>query len=303
MKQFGRNRVLAYDKFPVLPEAIGGDMRGELSGKYIVAAALMAFCVPCRASLLLVNIFKNTSYSQTSGNAPTSPLGYFFNAGGISNPGDFDTAVLTYPGPGSPQALTFSDSAHFGFGSPLIPSLSVFNADYPFGTYTVSAKNSVTMATGAGSMNYTQDAYTSAIPALTAASFAGLQGLNPAAGFTINFNSFIPNAAANFGKTFFTIFDSTNATVFSQGFLDPSTTSVSIPANTLQANASYRFELDFDDRIQATSGNVATEQGFDVRTDGNFRTGAVAAIPEPGSFALLLVGLAGLAYVRRSRAH
>jgi hypothetical protein len=157
------------------------------------------------------------------------------------------------------------------------------------------------MATGSASMNYSQDAYTSAVPALSAATFNGLQGLNPVNGFTINFNPFAPNAAANFGKTFFTIFDSTNSAVFSRGFLDPTTTSVFVPANTLQANASYHFELDFSDRIEGSSGNVATEQGFDLRTDGNFRTGATVATPEPASFTLLLAGLAALAYLRRSR--
>jgi len=266
------------------------------------ALALLAFsAIPSRASLLRVDIFKNTVYSQTSGSAPSSPIGYFFNAGGTTNPGDFDSAMVTYPGPGSPQTLTFSDTTNFGFGSPLIGSLATFNLDYPFGTYTVSAKNSVTMATGSASMNYSQDAYTSAVPALTPATFNGLQGLNPINGFTINFNPFAPNAAANFGKTFFTIFDSTNSAVFSRGFLDPTTTSVFVPANTLQANASYHFELDFSDRIEGSSGNVATEQGFDLRTDGNFHTGATIATPEPASFTLLLAGLAALAYMRRSR--
>lgn len=275
----------------------------SLSKQHLAAAiALLAITAgPSRASLIQVDIFNNTAYSQTSGNPPASPIGYFFNAGGTSNAGDFNSAMVTYPGPGSPQALTFSDSANFGFGSPLIASLATFNADYPFGTYTVSARNSATMVTGSASMNYSQDAYTSAIPALTAASFNGLQGLNPAAGFTINFDSFTPNAVANFEKTFFTIFDSTNTAVFSQGFLDPTTTSVSLPANTLHANTSYHFELDFSDRIEGSSGNVATEQGFDVRTDGNFSTGAALAVPEPASFTLLLVGLAGLAYVRRMR--
>ncbi len=275
----------------------------RLSKPHLAAAvALLAITAgPSRASLIQVDIFNNTAYSQTSGNAPASPIGYFFNAGGMSNPGDFDTAMLTYPGPGSPQALTFSNSADFGFGSPLIASLATYNSDYPFGTYTVSARNSVTMATGSASMNYSQDAYTSTIPALTAATFNGLQGLNPASGFTIDFNSFAPNASANFAKTFFTIFDSSNTAVFSQGFLDPTTTDVFLPAGTLNANTSYHFELDFSDRIEGSSGNVATEQGFDVRTDGNFRTGAALAVPEPTSLALLLVGLTALVCVRRIR--
>lgn len=272
-----------------------------LSLKYAALVTLIAAVgVPCQASLMMVDIFKNTLYEQTSGAAPSSPSGYFFNAGGVSGPGDFNSAMLTYPGPGSPQALTFSDSAHFGFGSPLIASLATFNADYPFGTYTVSAKNTVTMATGSASMNYTQDVYTSSIPALAAASFNGLQGMNPGNAFTVDFNSFTPNSAANFAKTFFTIFDSTGAAVFTQGFLDPTTTMVSIPANTLHANNSYRFELDFSDRIEGSNANVATEQGFDVRTDGNFRT--AAAVPEPGTFTLMLAGLVVSCWMRRRRA-
>jgi hypothetical protein len=68
------------------------------------------------------------------------------------------------------------------------------------------------------------------------------------------------------------------------------------------ANHTYGYEVIFDNRLygyDATNG-VFTQQGFDVRTDGSFRTGIVAT-PEPGTFALLALGLGGVALLKKKR--
>ena len=162
------------------------------------------------------------------------------------------------------------------------------NAQFPFGTYTINATNSVTMASESASISYTQDPYTAAVPALAAATFSGLNGLNPSNPFTVGYNSFTPNAAF----AFFSITDvGTGTTVFNASFLSPTTTSILLGANTLAPDTQYSFELDFSDRIQGSDplNGVPTNQLFDVRTDGTFMTGA--AVPEPSGTALACLAL------------
>jgi hypothetical protein len=124
--------------------------------------------------------------------------------------------------------------------------------------------------------------------------------MNPAAPFTVSFNSFTADAKASEGFTFFTIHDPvTNAIVFDAGFLAPSTASVIIPANTLAPNKLYDFELDFSNRLNGfdQANGVFTEQGFDVRTDGSFTTGPI--VPEPTGLALVVTGLIGILLKKR----
>jgi hypothetical protein len=259
-----------------------------------LAVALgLAMGGPAQAGLISVDIFTNTTFLQTSSAAPTTPSSYFFNIGGnFQNPGDFTSASATDPAIGSPQNLPITGTI-FNQSSPSIASLATFQADYPFGTYTITALNSITSASQSGAIGYTVNLFTSAIPALTGATYTGLHGLNPSSLFTVNFNSFTPNAGATLGLTFFTIYDAgTGSVVFTDGFLSPSTTSLVLPANTLQANTLYNFELDFSDRLNGQNMNgIFTTQGFDMRTDGSFMT---AAVPEPGSLTLLLLGLVGV---------
>lgn len=71
---------------------------------------------------------------------------------------------------------------------------------------------------------------------------------------------------------------------------------MTIPANTLLPNTQYGFELDFSDRLNGldAANGVFTQQGFDVRTDGTFTTGA-AQVPEPAT--ILLAGIGALPFV------
>jgi len=273
-------------------EAFGGtSMRIMMNSLRFGLPILVSIAAPLRADLMEVDFFKNISYSQTSGAAPTTPAGYFAGFREFfQNPGDFDTAMVTYPGPGSPQALTMQNPTLFAFGSPFVPTQGDLDSAYPFGTYTFTAINSGTSATQAANINYTADAYTADIPALTAATFAALQGLNPAAPFTFNFNSFTPNPLASVGLTFLTVFGSS----FGGGHAN-TTTSAVLPANTLLPNTKYTYELDFSDRISGFDSGVPTTLGFDVRTDGTFTTGGIAAVPEPASLTLTAFGVAALA--------
>jgi hypothetical protein len=269
--------------------------RFSLGAVWLIGAALGSFLVlsgQANAQLVSVGIFKNLTNEQT-GPVTVAPTGAFFNAGAQFSPaGEYDQASVSYPGPGSPESLPLTTPTTFGNG-PSFPNQAAMDAAYPFGTYNFNVSSTSGPQAQAASVNYTEDAYTSDIPQLTAASFNALLGLNTGlSSLTLSFNSFTPNSLATDAFTFFTIFRS------SQGcaFLSPSSTSCTISPQALTPGTTYTWELDFSDRIE-TSTNFAyfTYTDFDVRTDGTFTT-AASAVPEPSTWALMMVGFAAIGF-------
>jgi hypothetical protein len=266
----------------------------------LVFAATMACSTiqPAHAAgISLLDVFKNVVYRQTSGVAPAVPASFFANVELTSqNAFDFTNVSVTYPGPSSPITLPQVSPTFFGTG-PSFATQAAMNAAFPTGTYTYNATNSGTSFSQTASLNYTGDAFTSAIPALTASSFNALNGLNTGSSLTIGFNSFTPNPAASLGLGFFFI-SNASGTAFTDDSLAPSSTSLLLPANTLAPNTTYTFELDFSDRQNGTDATgVSTLIGSDVRTDGTFTTGP--ATPEPASLLLATSGLFALLAFRK----
>jgi hypothetical protein len=185
---------------------------------------------------------------------------------------------VTYPGPGSPVSLPLINPTTFNFNSPAITSLATVQAAYPFGTYSITTTNTMTIASTTGVVNYTADYFASTVPYLT--NYGALNGLSPAAACTFNFPAFTPNPSVTEGFTFLTIYDATTGLVVTgDEFQPPSTTSFTIPANTLAPSHTYDFELDFSERLNGPLiGNALTAQGFDLRTDGSFTTAPAPSI-------------------------
>jgi hypothetical protein len=268
---------------------------------WLAATCLASVAGTVQADLADVNFYNNISYMQTSAAAPVTPFGYFANIGGdFQTAGDFDSVTASYPGAGSPQTLAIKGT-NFNFGSQYDATQNAQQTDFPYGVYTVTASNSVTNTVQNGTINYSADYFTSAIPALTANSFNGLSGMNPTNGYTVAFNAFTPDPNVSVGLTFFSIFDASNNLVFTSGGLSAAATSVYIPLNTLLVNSAYTFELDFTDRIIGYDAvnNVNTLQGFDVRTDGAFTT--AAAVPLPAAFWLFGSALTGFVVTKKRR--
>lgn len=267
----------------------------------VVVGGITAAAAPnlARADTITGYINSNTSYSQTSNSAPTSPFGYFFAMGAFfSGAGDFTTGSATYPGAASPQALSSVGTTELQYQSGYYPSLGSMQTAYPFGTYSMTVSGPAGTQTSA--MIYSANPFTGDVPYLT--NYSSLAGLNSKSAFTADYNGFTANPATNEAFTFFTVYNATTgAVVLSNDFQSPGSTSTIIPANTLAPGTTYDFELNFDDRITGTDApdSTFTSQDFDVRTDGSFTT--AAAVPEPASMALLGTGLVALASRRRHR--
>jgi hypothetical protein len=236
-------------------------------------------------------LFRNLTHEQTSSSVVTDTGGFFNATLDSQNAGDFGSVVLTDPGPASPESLNQNSPTNFGIG-PSFPDQASMDAAYPMGTYQFDA-------TGGSApdqtvyVDYNQDGYALNTPALDAASFDALQGVKRTHGLlTLNFNAQDANGAATSAFTFFTIFGSNQGC----GFLSPSATSCTIDTHALAKGQTYDWELDFSNRIE-NSGTPLLGSDFDVRTDGTFTTG----VPEPATWAMLLIGLAGLGGAMRGR--
>jgi hypothetical protein len=105
-----------------------------------------------------------------------------------------------------------------------------------------------------------------------------------------------PNATPGANAIFFSITNSSDSTV-SNETLSTTDTSVTIPGGTLLAGQSYSFDLLFDNRIvtQDAALNIPLTQFYDTHTDGSFST-AAGAVPEPLTWAMMLIGFGGLGF-------
>jgi hypothetical protein len=276
----------------------------------VVSAVTPAVAAPVPGDdPLNATIFNNIVYDQTSNAAPTTPTEGFFAIGGSFNTaGSYTSATATYPGPSLPVSLPLVSPANTSFNySPPGESLSQIATDFPTGTYTISASGN---QSATATINYTGNFFTSSIPYLTNLNSTpgnpGLNGLDPSQSITATFNPFTVAPGTTQGFTFLTIFnESTDAVLVSDAFAAPSSTGAFIAANTLTANTVYGFELDYSDRlfdgILNTTDNSFTQQGFDVRTDGTFTTGAIGAVPEPSTWAMMILGFCGVGFMAYRR--
>lgn len=267
--------------------------------------AIMATASPVRAGIVFVDQFRNDDYTQTGDGNSLTYNGAFFGARLTSdNPNEYDSVQLSYSGPDSPVALSVNPSVPnlYEYVSVLFPNRAALDAAFPVGTYTFTAGN--VSGTDTAVYAYTNDAYALTLPYLTGTNYSDLQGFNAGTAFHFQFSPFAPHSATTDAYQFFTIYDTaTGNVVFSEDFLPPSTTSVTMAANTLEAGHSYTYELVFSDRVTVpTTGSFFDGQlGFDVHTSGSFTT--AAAVPEPSTLLMTNIGgsLLGCVWLRRSQ--
>jgi len=271
-------------------------MRFEaMAGAALSIACVLGAAGGASAAVNEIDIGINPTYQQIDGTTVVSTGGFFSARAFLDSASDFDGGTLTYPGAGSPVALTPASGATLAY-SDSASTMAALNAAYPFGIYSFTVTNSATSATQSGSINYTVAADSLSVPTLTAASFNQLQGLHAGSGFTFDFNAFDQNPNANSALLFLDVTDAYGNDVFSQA-LDPTTTSIFMPGGTLAAGKTYNFDLLFDSRIEGKDGDLPTSIFFDTHTFGAFTT----AVPEPSTWALMILGFASLGAILRRR--
>ena len=270
------------------------------SGTALLAAALLASTTAAHAAINNYALFRVGSFTQNSTAAPTTADGYFFSDRAfVDSADDFDGASLTDPRPRSPTALTLvSDpvSPFLNFGSPFDPTQAALDADFPAGTYSTTATNSITNATQTVSVGVTNlNVFSHTIPARTPAGYTAIPNINPTADTNIAVNTFRPDDAANESDIFFTLFDTAGNSVFDAGFLTSDTTGITLPAGTLLPNTPYTYTLIFSDRINSIDPDgIFDDLGYDLSTSGAFTTA-----PEPATLGLL--SIAGLSLLLKRR--
>jgi hypothetical protein len=261
---------------------------------FYLTIPLLALCwlgsVPTAeaSAISFVDIFGNAAFEQTGNGNTLSLNGAFFSADLNSTVANaYTSASVSYPGPGSPRNLAQTSPTDYHFQTPFFSSLSAMETAYPFGTYTFHGVDGG--GTDTATLDYTADDYPQSNPYLTGTDYTSLQGMNAGQNFTLHFSPFVAGSNATDSFIFFTIFDETKGmTVFNDGFLPSTTTSVLLPAGTLTPGDLFDYELDYSNRDIASGlggAEFAPQLGFDVRSDGVFTT---AATPEPRSYAAVL---------------
>ena len=275
-----------------------GLIKGMLmrSAVLFVGASLIAVIVatPARAAIEQAISSHNIAYSQTSGGV--SFAGAFFGAGILKSAGDA-TTVGSVSYPGGTQALTPTSATDLAFQTGFLPSQAALDTVFPTGQYIY------TLGAGPGAQTFStmipSTIYPAAAPEL--ANFVALAMLDPHQAFTVSLTSgFAPQGTESF--TFFSIFDNTaNQFAYSAGFLDPTTTSFQLGADTLIAGHSYRAEAIYDNRFSVfgANGDPASFHLFDSRTFADFTL--AAAVPEPSTWAMMILGAGGIGCSLRRR--
>lgn len=175
-------------------------------------------------------------------------------------------------------------------------TLTDLQATYGTGTYTFKLSGG---ALGDTTVNqsYVGGAYSNMA---LVTNYSALQGVNGAS-VTFDLNGMTPGTGSNQANIFLYIYNaSTNALVYASGALSSGTTM--IPVGALAAGTQYYYNLEYDSRIFDTidDGTIAQYQIYDMDTNGNFYT--AGAVPEPSTWAMLIVGFGGIGFMMRRRA-
>jgi PEP-CTERM motif len=188
-----------------------------------------------------------------------------------------------------PTQLGFEDQAM---------TLTDLQMTYGTGTYTFNLTGNGQPSTSV-EQSYVGDTYSN-VALVT--NYSALQGANAADPVTFDLNGMMPNTGATQSAIYLYVYNATtNAQVYASGELASTTTEITIPVGDLAAGTSYYYNLEYDDRIfNLTDSGIAQYQIYDNDTNGNFFT--AGTVPEPSTWAMLIIGFGGIGMMMRRRA-
>jgi hypothetical protein len=277
----------------------------------LAATALAVSCLSAPAAYAGVTAaaMQQGAYYKQTGPVTVVPVNnftgnYFFGASITSaDPSDFDGGVFTLPdGTTSyPMIKVGPPFPAISYGT-FAQSPATLASLFPSGAYTLTATNSVTSASQSVQVQYVDDFVINSIPALTATSFHDLLRPN-ALPLTVNFEGFTPDPRSTSSLVSFNLvgsqFNTNNPPkIFSSGPLPASTTSVVVPAGFLTKGWLYTVSV-IDVQLMAGdyNGIPVNLSGASLLQTATF----TVAVPEPASWALLLLGFGAMGSVLRQR--
>lgn len=280
-----------------------------------IRASIVAFGVlvgaPASAGIYYTGMTSGESYRQTSATGTSFTNSFVTFSLAAQSATEFDTVSLLKPGNTSANQFAFrptlqSNGAYsanfFGRsypGSDLGASLATMNTAFPNGDYVITASNSVTGASQAAVLTYDYSHWPTvpgnpgqtAVPSLSAPTYANVQGLDVNVQHAFGFNTFVadgvplspgevtPNTTLTITR------QSDGQLVYRSAPMPVGTSSILLPAHTLESNTAYNYFVQFRNGehcggvlLCGTGNPVGFYRDFSTTTSGQFTTAATDPI-------------------------
>ena len=272
-----------------------------------LAILLSSFTLRLHAQVLDLSQYRSTLYYQTGPAPPTtpnSPYAYYFASyvDADSSKALEYSPFMVYTASDSPTNSEFvmfeASSYSFYFFGAFYADKEDFDADYPNGTYNyVTTYSDPTDDTPKSDNVLIQtpdtDLYSPTIPAFSPNCWPAMQGLDPSADFTLSWNSYSLTPGASYAVSFLYLYDNQTLDSTYGGFnyyFDPTITSYTIPAGTLDYGRTYTVDIYFSNRATSDATNedgsdVGVTIGYDNITSATLVTIApsLQIVPSPGN--------------------
>lgn len=268
-------------------------LKSTVASRLVLAtSATIWIAAPARADITDFIVYHSKSYTQNASGL-SAGIASVETTTITSGYADFDGGSVTAPD-GAVAPVINQSSPGYPFGQ-----FGAYFGPQPFGTFTVNLSNSATFATGSATLSYTSDHYPAAPPQV--GNYAALQHFDPTKDNSLVLTSgfSVPGDATDASTTFY-IYDEATLDRLLQYSLAPGATVFDVPANTanLGEKIGYYFESDID--YDTTAGGVLDVNVYRDITTGEIN--AASAVPEPSTWAMMLVGFAGVAAASARRA-